>query len=362
MSGLRVAIAHDYLTQRGGAERVVLAMARTFPGAPVHTALYDPQGTFPEFRDLRVHESWLRRVPGLRHRHRLGLPLYPLAFSTLRPDADVVVCSSSGWAHGIGGGHPTVVYCHTPARWLYDAGAFAPSGPARVGLALLGPPLRRWDRRAAHRATRYLANDAGVAERISRAYGIEAEVLHPPLGIQPEGQRAPVPGIGDGIVLSVARLLPYKHVDAVVAAAVHLPERQVVVVGDGPDRTRLRASAPANVTFLDAVTDEELRWLYSRAGVLAAPAEEDFGLTPVEAAAFGVPTVARRAGGHLTTVLDGRTGRLVDDLRPQALAAALAEALAAPWDPAVLRGHANDLSEAAFARRLREVVEEISGG
>ncbi len=354
----RVAIAHDYFTQRGGAERVALAMARAFPGAAVHTALYDPAGTFPEVGALDVRESFLGRVPGLRHRHRAGLPLFPFAFAGLRPDADVVLCSSSGWAHGIGGGAARVVYCHTPARWLYRPGDFAPGAMSRAGLAITAPALRRWDRRQARGAARYLTNAPGIATRIRDVYGIDAEVLTPPPGLDPHGPREPVEGIGTGIVLCVSRLLPYKHVDVVVDAARRL-ERQVVVVGTGPEGDRLRASAPGNVRFLARTTDAELRWLYERAGVLAAPAEEDYGLTPVEAAGFGVPPVARAAGGHLVSVVDGTTGRLVEAPTPTRFADVLSEALEHSWDPSRLRAHANDLSEPAFARRLREVVDEV---
>lgn len=362
MTTPRVAIAHDYLTQRGGAERVVLAMARAFPGAPVHTSVHQPASTYPEVADLDVRESLLGKVPGLRSRHRLGLLAYPAAFARMRPDADVVLCSSSGWAHGIGGGAPTIVYCHTPARWLYRPDDFDPSPAARAVMAGAGPALRRWDRRHAHRAARYLANAPGIAERIAEVYGIEAEVLPPPLTLDPDGPRQSVAGVADGIVLSVARLLPYKHLDLVVGAAARLPERQVVIVGDGPERDRLRAVAPANVVFVRDISDAQLRWIYARAAVLAAPAEEDYGLTPVEAAAFGVPTVARRAGGHLATVLDGVTGLLVADPTADSMAEGIGAALDRSWDQDRLRSHANDLSEAAFARRLREVVVEVVGG
>jgi glycosyltransferase involved in cell wall biosynthesis len=222
------------------------------------------------------------------------------------------------------------------------------------------PALRRWDRRQAHGAARYLTTAPGIADRIRDVYGIEAEVLTPPPGLDEGGPRAPVPGIGEGIVLCVARLLPYKHVDLLVEVAASL-DREVVVVGDGPEAHRLRSAAPANVRFVARTSDAELRWLYERAAVLAAPAEEDYGLTPVEAAAFGVPTVARAGGGHLVTVADGVTGRLVEDPTPLRFGAAVREALDHPWDRARLRSHANDLSEPAFARRLREVVDEVVG-
>jgi len=116
VSGLRVAIAHDYVTQRGGAERVVLALLRTFPQAALHTTLYEPATTYPEFADHEIHTSALNSVAAFRRDHRLALPLLAPAVSRMRIDADVVVASSSGWAHGIPTTGRRVVYCHTPAR------------------------------------------------------------------------------------------------------------------------------------------------------------------------------------------------------------------------------------------------------
>jgi glycosyltransferase involved in cell wall biosynthesis len=355
-----VALAHDYFTQRGGAERVALAMARTFPGAAMHTALIDPAGTYPEVAELDVRESFLGRVPGLRRRHRVGLAAFPAAFGRMRPDADVVLCSSSGWAHGIGGEAPRIVYCHTPARWLYRPDDFAPGAAARLTLAALGPALRRWDQRHARSAARYFTNAPGIAIRIAETYGIEAEVLTPPPGLDATGPQTPVASLEPGFVLCVSRLLPYKHVELLVLAAREL-DRDVVIVGEGPEADRLHAMAPPTVRFLPRLTDPELRWLYGHASLLAAPAEEDYGLTPVEAAAFGVPTVARAAGGHLVTVVDGVTGSLVPSPTAPSLAAALRDALEHPWDGSRVRAHADDLSEPAFARRLREVVEEVLG-
>ena len=116
-----VAIVHDYLTQRGGAERVVLAMHRVFPAAPIYTSLYEPDLTFPEFRDIDVRPSYLNHVPFLRRHHRLALPLLAHAFSQIEIDEKIVLCSSSGWAHGIHTTGTKLVYCHCPARWLYKS-------------------------------------------------------------------------------------------------------------------------------------------------------------------------------------------------------------------------------------------------
>ena len=293
-----VAIVHDYLTQRGGAERVVLAITRAFPDAPLVTSLLDPDATFPEFSQRPVRTTVLNRVPLLRRHHRLGLPLFAPVFGHLTVDAEVTLCSSSGWAHGVRTTGRKLVYCNAPARWLHQRQSYTAesSWPVRAGLRLTSAPLRRWDRRAAHSADRYLANSRNVRDAVQRAYGIDAEVVLPPVTFGPDGPATAVAGVDPGFALVVSRLLPYKNVDAVVTAMVDRPDERLVVVGDGPDEQRLRAMAPSNVRFLRTVNDSELRWLYANADVLFALGTEDLGLTPVEAARFGTPTIARRAG------------------------------------------------------------------
>lgn len=357
--GGRVAIVHDYLTQKGGAERVVLALCRAFPDAPVYTSLYDRATTFPEFRDRDVRSLWLDRATPLRKRHRLALPFLPLAFATTRVDAEVVVCSSSGWAHGVRTDGRKVVFCHSPPKWLYrreDYLGERPSGAARAGLRMLDPYLRRFDRRAAASADTYVANSTFVRDQIREAYGIDAEVLHPPRGLDPGGLAEPVSGIEPGFLLTVARLLPYKHVAETVAAFRRLPEQRLVVVGEGPGWGELKASLPANVQLLGEVSDACLRWLYSSCAGLVAASREDFGLTPVEAAAFGKPVAALRWGGYLDTVVPDSTGVLFERPDPGEIAEGVERLLAREWDANVIRVHSAGFSEAHFVDRIRSIV------
>ncbi|MBA2463057.1 MAG: glycosyltransferase [Actinobacteria bacterium] len=354
-----VTLVHDYLTQRGGAERVVLSAQKAFPEAILHTSLYDPDATFPEFRDARIATLPLDRVRLLRRNHRLALPLLAPAFSRYRVEADVVLCSSSGWAHGVAADGRKVVYCHAPARWLYQTRAYLGGrhSAAGIGLAFLRPYLRRWDRRAAASADRYLANSTVVRDRIRAVYGIDAEVVPPPPALDPAGPQEAVEGIEPGFVLCVSRLLPYKNVDAVVEAFAGLPHERLVVVGTGPAEGNLRAAAGANVRLVGSVTDEQLRWLYASSAGLVAASYEDYGLTPLEAASFGRPAAVLRAGGFLDTVVEGETGVFLDRLEPRAIAAAVRE-LERGWDEAALRRHAATFSEKRFIERLRAIVLE----
>ena len=318
----------------------MLALAEVFPGAPLYTSMFEPGATYPELGTLDVHTTWLSRVGALRRHHRLALPLLGPVMSRFLVDADVAICSSSGWAHGANVTGAKVVYCYAPARWLYQRDRYVGGDRARaLALAMLGPTLRRWDRKAADSADRYLVLSTHVAAAVREHYGIEAEVVPPPVMVDVAGDTRPVGGVEPGAWLCVSRLLAYKNVDAVVAAFAQLPHERLVVVGEGPDAAGFRAAAPDNVQLVGTVADAELRWLYVNVRGAVAAAYEDFGLTPLEAAAFGRPSAVLAAGGYLDTVVDGETGVYFDAPRADAIADAVTRLAERSWDPDVLRAH-----------------------
>jgi glycosyltransferase involved in cell wall biosynthesis len=292
----------------------------------------------------------------------LALPLLAPAFSTLRVQGDVVVCSSSGWAHGVRVSGRKVVYCHTPARWLYQSERYLRGRGAAAALAarMLRAPLVRWDRSGARSADRYLANSSVVASRIAAVYGMDADVLPPPPAVTPDGPTRQPGRVEPGFVLCVARLMPYKNVDAVVNAFRLLPHERLVVVGTGPDESALRAAATKNVDFLGSVGDDELRWLYGNCDLLVAASHEDFGLTPLEAATFGKPSAVLRWGGFLDTVHEGETGTFFDAPDARLIADALGEARRQTWNDAAIRAHADTFSEERFITRIRAIVDEAA--
>lgn len=359
---MRVALAHDYLTQRGGAERVTLSLHKAFPEAPLYTTLYEPAATYPEFAHADLRLSPLNRVAPFRRDHRLALPLLGAAVRRLRvSDADVVLASTTAFMHGIDAGDvPLVVYCHSPARFIYliDEYLGRPARTTPVGLALLGarPYLRWWDQRAAGRATRYLCNSRVVQQRIEQVYGREATVVPPPHAIDAEGPREAPLGMSDwadGYHLVVSRLLPYKNVHTVVEAFRGLDQR-LVIVGRGPMEAELRAALPANVRLLSGISDAELRWVYGQATALVAASYEDFGLTPLEAAAFGVPTLALRAGGYLDTLDEAVNGTFFPQVSVDHVRAAVRANDGRTWDAEAIRRHAAGFSEESFAAKVRE--------
>ncbi len=369
MAAAEIALAHDYATQRGGAERVALMLADAFPGAPMFTTLHHPAGTFPEFAALDLRTSPLDRIGVLRRSHRWALPLLPGAVDRTPIDAELVLASSTGWAHGFPVTGRKVVYCHAPARWLYQSerylGRDGGIGRWATGRALgvLAPRLRAWDQRAARTADRYLANSTVTARAVRDVYGIEAEVLPPPPAMLPDGPESPMAAVEPGFLLCVARLLPYKNVDVVIEAVRRIPGARLVVVGDGPEWSALaaRAAGMPGVVLAGRVDDARLRWLYRHCAALVAASYEDYGLSPLEAAAFGRPSVVLHDGGYLDTVRGGETGEFFAAPTPDDVAAAIDTALTRSWDATLLRRHAESFGLPRFVARLRAVADAELG-
>jgi glycosyltransferase involved in cell wall biosynthesis len=352
VGGIDVAIVHDYLNQRGGAERVVLELSDMWPTAPIYTSLYRPASTLPGFRGRDVRTTLLDRLPVDRG-FRALLPLYPAAFRMLGEiEADVVLSSSSGWAHMVRA-HPRalhVVYCHTPARWLYRRDHLNGAVSQRLSAPLLGR-LRRADRRAAERADVYIANSEAVRRRIRDTYGIGAEVVPPPVDVErfrpsPRGER----------LLVVSRLLPYKHVDLIVRVATRLGIG-LDVVGDGPELPRLGELAGPTVTLHGAVDDETVLELMEGCRAVCVAAEEDFGLVAVEAQAAGKPVVAYGRGGALETIDEGITGVLFRERTEASVIAALRAADELDAAPETIAARVRRFSRAVFRERLADVID-----
>jgi glycosyltransferase involved in cell wall biosynthesis len=346
-----VAIVHDYLNQPGGAERVVLALAQMWPEAPIYTSLYRADSTHPGFGGTEVRTSVLDLLP-IDDSFRNLFPLYPAAFRALGTlDHDLVISSSSGWAHSVRTAPHTfhVVYCHAPARWLYEP-HHLDDGRQRSLRPFVGV-LRNWDRLAARRADLYIANSAEVNRRIRRYYGISAPVVHPPVEVErfhptPRGER----------VLVVSRLIPYKRIDAIVDAATQAG-LGLDVVGTGPAFADLRERAGASVTFHGRLSEGEIATMMQRCRALCVPGKEDFGITAVEANAAGKPVVTVAAGGALETVLEGLTGAFFSRHEPQEILAALRRADAIDATPERISAEARRFSRHAFEAKLRGVLE-----
>ncbi|MGX9790262.1 glycosyltransferase [Mycobacterium sp. MMS18-G62] len=372
VDGPRVAIAHDYLTQLGGAEKIVLSMKKAFPDAPIYTMLYDPATTYPEFAECDVRTPWANKIGLLRKYHRAGLPLFPLIARSVFIDADIVLTSTSGWAHGFRTNGRKLIYCYSPARWLYLSDKYLGEEAGlvkRLGLKLTGRYLKAWDRRQALAADKYLAISTLIKGRIADTYGIDSEVMFAPVAMSQSFDTEPIPELQSwfptdadadgGFYLVVSRLLPYKNVDVIVRAFAGTG-RRLVVVGKGPDAERLRAMKTPNVMMLSDLTDGQMAWLYKNCRALLAASYEDYGLTPIEAGVWGRPSVALRFGGFLDTIDEGVTGMYFDEPDPRAIAEALDRFEAMSFDADKIRRHVEQFTEEVFTERLHAAVDQMA--
>jgi glycosyltransferase involved in cell wall biosynthesis len=353
---VKIALVHDYLNQRGGAERVFAHFVRAWPDAPVYTAIYDERVAGDLVPAERVHTSFVQRLPLHARAFRAYAPLYPRAFEAFDLSAyDLIVSSTTAWAKGVRFRPDAVHVCYinTVSRFVFDADRYV----GGFGLGALARPLVRrlaaWDVRAAQRPTRFVANSRNVAERVRRWYGRESDVL--PCAVDVE--RFTIGG-GDGdYYVVVSRLLPYKRVDLAVAACA-IAGVPLHVVGSGPDERRLKALAIGTATtFHGEVDDARRNAIVGAARASILPGEEDFGLVPLETAAAGRPAIAYAAGGALETVIDGETGTFFREPTAGSLAAAIRAFDPARFEPQRLRAHAEEFRPERFIARLRAIVD-----
>jgi glycosyltransferase involved in cell wall biosynthesis len=354
----RVSLVHDYLLVMRGAERTFAAIAELYERAPIFTLLHDEHAVDARFSGRSITTSSLQRLGIDQSTFRRLLPLYRFAVERLAlPESDVVLSSSSAFAHGVlvpeGAVH--VCYCYTPFRYAWDEEAFA----LRELVPALRPLLRwqlaqirAWDLRASARVDTYIAISALARERIKRHYGRDAEIIHPPV----ETLRF-TPGSAGDALLVVSELVRHKRLQLVLEAA-RRARAPIQVVGTGPHHRELRDAYP-EAQFLGRASDTDLAELYACARAVVMPGMEEFGITAVEAQAAGRPVIAAAAGGALETVLDGRTGRLarLDDVDSFTRAIEGLDQLA--FDPAEAVQNAARFSVAAFQRRLSAHVAGV---
>lgn len=304
----KVAIVHDFLLYRGGAERVLRTLADLFPEAPIYTLLYDREGMQGMFDDREVRSSFLGSWPKfLRRRHRWFLPVYPTATEAIDlRDFDLVISSSGAWTKGVVTRLRTkhVAYIHSPMRFVWDANEryLKESGGFHFFKRMILSYLRLWDFEAAARPDVLIANSSYTKSRIEKYYRREASIIYPPTRTF-ESTETPAFHLEDRPFLTVSRLSKYKHTEAIILAFAKL-ELPLVVVGTGREFDRIRRVAPPNVKFVGDVSDAELGDWYRQARAFVFAGEEDFGLALAESQRAGLPAVALGTGGAREIVSD----------------------------------------------------------
>ena len=350
-------IAHDYLIQMGGAERVVASMARKWPGSPIYTSAAKRDTLLPEFRNADIRTSWMQRLPGIERHFKKFFPFYPGAFRSFGTiDAPVAWVSASTFAKCMrfSPGTATILYCHNPTRFLWQADEYVDSEVRNQSLSglvnLASPLLRTMDREAARKFDVIVANSENVRRRIAKCYQRDAEVVYPPV----ETDRFQVSRRDEGYYLVVSRLVAYKSIDRAIQACTALG-RRLIIVGKGPDRERLQRMAGPTVEFRGHVADDEVRDLIRGCSALIFPGEEDFGIAPVEAQACGKPVLAFKGGGAIETVIEGGSGWFFDQVRTT-LVDAIRASEATLWNPERIRANAERFGETAFHSRMTEII------
>jgi glycosyltransferase involved in cell wall biosynthesis len=350
---------------RGG-EKVLECLCRLFPDADILTLLAVPGSTSSTIASHRIRTSFVQHLPRAGRFYRHYLPIFPTAIECLDlDDADVVISTSHCAAKSVvpNGRAFHLCYCHSPMRYAWDQfdAYFGPERLGIVGSALARPVMRwlaHWDRATANRVDAFVANSRFVAGRIGRYYNREASVLHPPVDTRffTPGDTPPRP-----YFLVVSALVPYKRIDVAIRAALRLGVH-LKIVGTGPDRARLQAIAGPSIEFLGSLDPVSLREEYQGAQALVLPAEEDFGIAPVEAMACGRPVIALGRGGAVETVVPGVTGLLVDEPDDRLFAEAMRAATDAFDDPAPLVAHAAFFSEARFETGFTSLLTQALTG
>lgn len=363
----KIAIVCDWLTNMGGAEVVVLALAEAFPGAPIYTSTYDPE-KMPAFKNLDVRTTRLQNLPKpLRKLHKFFPMLRVKAFQNLDlSDFDIIISSSSAEAKQVKKTRPDqlhICYCHTPIRYYWSHYAEYKKDPGfgklnwlvSLAMPLLVPGLKKADYAAAQNVDVFVANSSEVQARIKKYYDKPSFVIHPPVDVDrftPARERS-------DYYVALGRQVPYKRIDLAVAAATKL-SLPLKVYGNGSEHERLRKLAGPTVSFysdrFSDASDTAVTEALNHARGYLFPAEEDFGIVQVEALAAGAPVIGYGRGGTLDIVQDGESGVLFHEQTIEAVTAAIQKAETLTFLPATLRRKAKRFDKSLFLTKIRKVT------
>jgi glycosyltransferase involved in cell wall biosynthesis len=361
-----IAIAHEWFASYAGSERVVEQMLAVYPQADLFSLVdFLEPGQRSFIQDKPVQTSFIQNLPFARRAFRQYLPLMPLAVEQFDLTAyDLVISSNHAVTKGVitGPNQLHICMCYSPMRYAWDlqhqylresgAGRGLKGGAVRWMLH----QLRQWDYRTANGVDHFIAISEFIARRIWKVYRRRATVIYPPVDVE---AFAVVPEKQD-FYLAASRLVPYKRIDLIVSTFADLPDKQLVVIGDGPEMAKIQQIAAPNVTLLGYQPFSVLREHLQNARAFIFAAEEDFGILPVEAQAAGTPVIAYGRGGALETVLDNQTGLFFSQQTPSDLADAIGkfEQISSAFDPWLIRQNAERFGVERFRQEFRDFVED----
>lgn len=358
---MRVALVHDFLTQYGGAEKVLEAFHEIWPQAPIFTLFHDPKMMKGYFKDCNIKVSPIQNLPFGVKKYRWYLPFMPSAIERFNlSDFDLVISDCSAYSKGVltKPGTMHISYLHTPTRYLWsDAYEYIDSlkGAEKVVSKFLAPILTRlriWDQIAAQRPDYLIANSGFIAQRIKHYYKRESHVIYPPVEIS----KFSIANKIQDYYLIISRFRPYKRVDLAIKAFNKL-RMPLKIIGTGEDKLLKKIAGP-NIEFLGFVSDKEKAKYLSHCKAFIHPQEEDFGITPIEAMASGRPVIAYKKGGATETVIDGLTGKFFKNQTAEDLAEAVLKFNLNEVKPQKIREHAQKFSKEQFKKNIKDFVQE----
>lgn len=363
---LKIAFVHDWLVNKGGAEKVLTAMLELWPEASVYTLFYDPNGPCQPFLEgHQVHTSFLQNLPLALRYYRSYLPLMPLAVEQFDlSDYDIVISNSHAVAKGVLTSPDTlhISYCCSPIRYAWDL-QFQYLQESNLAKGLKSwiarwvlHQVRKWDYRTANGVDEFIAISNFIARRIWKIYRRESLVIYPPV----DTEYFSLHKQKEDFYLTVSRMVPYKRIRLIVEAFSEMPEKKLIIVGNGPEFKKIKALTTSNIQLLGYQSLDALRSYMKRARAFIFAAEEDFGIAPVEAQACGTPVIAYGKGGALETVINGRTGVIFKEQSVLSLKIAIEkfENLALQWDPQIIRENVEYFSKERFHREFQKFVEK----
>lgn len=370
IKNMKLAIVHDYLTQYGGAERVLQSITGIWKDADIYTSIYDrnklhAQG-FEFMNSNMVYESFLRKFPLQRKfAQSFFLPLYPLAFENFKlDDYNVVISNTSYAAKGVITKPETlhICYCCTPTRHLWYFHDYIKyhdkiKKKHRFFLKPLVSYLRLWDFVAAQRVDEFVAISTVVQKRIAQIYKRDSQIIFPPVDLK-KFQQDKKTVMEKDYFLIVSRLTPHKRVDLAIKAFKELKNQKLIIIGDGPMREELQKNSPSNVIFKKHLTDSEVLGYYQNCQAFLYPQEEDFGITSLEAQAAGKPVIGYGKAGLLDTVINGKTGLYFSEQTETSFIKALKEFKSENYSERDCRNNAARFSEDIFQKKLREFISK----
>jgi len=323
----KIALVHDHIQEFGGAERVLVALHKLFPNAPVYTAFFTPKALgihAKHFKGWNIITSWADRVPFFKRLYSPLRFLAPQVWQSFNFDEYDVVISSSGWymCKGIRTSPKTthICYLHHPPRYLYGyetAVEWQKYWPVKLYAHVVNHFLRIWDFETSQKVNHFIANSEETKKRIEKFYRRDATVIYPPVAI-PKKVQISNP-TDQNYYVTTARLAKAKHIDILIRAANKM-KFKLKIIGSGRDEVFLKSIAGQTVEFLSHIPDEQFEKIFKNAkAFLFASVDEEFGIAPVEAMGYGIPVIAYASGGLKEIIQDGKNGYLYDELSDHTL-------------------------------------------